>query len=187
MPGKELDISAVNESIAQVLEKNQEALSMPNKIKSLHSRNLGRAISHQKNNIDYLLGYILPLNQKQSKHLVLFNDGRIFVTIPSEKLKKEEYINNFKPNATPFRLDSLDINLVQNTYLFGAVPKCKVILKSDEVSHKKIEKLTFKALKLSQELKRERELLELNNANIAANTIDLFLNYQQAEKSNPRN
>jgi hypothetical protein len=59
---------------------------------------------------DYLIGYVLPAQSNQEKHVMIFKTGDIFVTAPPENgylHSKENYIEEFSPNDEPIKLGSV--------------------------------------------------------------------------------
>lgn len=48
-----------------------------------------------------LIGYILPVNPNQTRHLMIFKDGTMLVTEPRSSTNEVAYIGNFSPNEAP--------------------------------------------------------------------------------------
>lgn len=136
-----------------------------------------------------LVGYILPINFEQSKHVLMFNSGLVMVTEPNPRIVVRNpnlYKVEFSPSTEPLVIDSggslqRGIHVIYTGTLFKGQ---EVILRSDNPAEKDQIKLELaQAFSFAEELKRKKDAAQKEIADELINSIDrLLLNLPKKEE-----
>lgn len=168
---------------------------LPDRIAELNFQQYGRAIIVRKDyrdpeSIDKLVGYILPLQEDQGKHLIIFNDGFMLVTEPDDNStnyeKVERYKNQFRPHNDPLEFDSFsNLPKIESSFI-GPTFWGKVSLRNDNLSQQQeIAGAIRQAVIVAKELKERRLKAKVETVNLFLGEIDGLLysqpNQQPAE------
>lgn len=129
-----------------------------------------------------LVGYILPLNFEQSRHILMFKSGLIIVTEPNPKTlitNPDLYKAEFSPSREPLILN-WDSNLQRGIYdlYSGLLFKGQsVVLRSDNPTEKEqIKQALARAFSFAEELKREKDAAQREIADELIISLDRLLN-----------
>lgn len=124
----------------------------------LEFHQLGKPITrHFGTGEDETIGYMLPTNREQTKHLLIFKDGTVLVTEPDDPYEKELYIRHHQPSATPFEVNGPSLPVVVGNLKLRKLFYGKVTMDSTDPTQTEIVKGEVdKAIKIAQQLKEER-------------------------------
>lgn len=105
-----------------------------------------------------LIGYILPAQSDQNRHLVIFKDGTMLVTEPVDTGKIDQYRHYFAVSENPFTVDrGTSIPKVVASLSFVPPTGNKVLYRNDNPSDvPQIDAAREQAIQLAQGLKEQR-------------------------------
>ena len=107
-----------------------------------------------------LIGYILPVNPEQSRHLVIFKDGTMLVIEPRNTININIYKNYFYPSEAPFQKDRITSipQIVSNLSSIANPFDCHVLYRNDNPADEaQIDAAREQAVQVAFQLKEQRD------------------------------
>ena len=147
------------------------------KIDELNYQQLGRGIVVGQGENKKLVGYILPLQANQEKHLVILKSGTIFIIQPNNpsEVSKEFYIKNFSPSPESSLFPFHNIQQIERHFIEDI--SLKITLQNNNPQHlPQIYEAMDQAISLARELKEKRDQAKNESAQEFIKKIDAFLN-----------
>jgi hypothetical protein len=185
--GMHEDIERVAHEASQRLEGHFPG--MPEQIERLNAEQLGRAITlwdeHPvtKEPYEQLIGYTLPVQSDQNRHILLFKSGDIFVTDNRYRdmngTLHQRYKQHFSPNEEPLRFyKRKSIDEVINELHSSTSPwHAKIIFRNTNPSDKeRISEVMDQALSCARETKEARERAKEESTRELMRKLDAFFN-----------
>ena len=136
----------------------------------------------REENKDYLIGYILPIQVDQKRHVLIFKTGTILVTEPSTDYyegsdrREKEYREYCIPNDYPLGLSShwgKNATEVENKF-FIRTPFKVVLSNKNPNDLPKISEAMSQALSFANELKTSREKAKQDSVQDLMKQLDSF-------------
>lgn len=133
---------------------------------------------------DYLIGYILPVQADQRRHVVIFKTGSILIIEPptgmkylsSESESEDKYKRDFSPNEDPLTLSrewGKNALEVENRYFKEGIVHT-VLSNKNPNDLPKISEAMSQALSFANELKVSREIAKQESLRDLIRKLDLF-------------
>lgn len=153
---------------------------LPERIDELHFQQYGRGIATSSGSRklesmkDKLVGYILPVEENQEKHLLVFKDGDMMVVVPDKQITLSAYQSEFSPNDALKRFAGFNLSEIKHYYLTSVL--CQVILRNDSpVLQEEISKVIDQAIDVAKKLKEQRMRARDTSAKEFIQKIDQLL------------
>ncbi len=135
-----------------------------------------------------LIGYALPINVEQSRHVMFFREGLILVTEPKENNEScvKDYKMRFEPSDHPFITSAPEREFIREVISGDPDFFSRVILRSDYPEHtQRISEEMKTAIELASQLREKRNLAKQAVIKDTARQIDALLNPPQPPPDNP--
>ncbi|MDO8658946.1 MAG: hypothetical protein Q7K55_09480 [Candidatus Levybacteria bacterium] len=155
------------------------------RIDELNYQQLGRGIMIRKAERDpasqaKLVGYVLPLQSDQEKHLVILKNGTLFVIEPVHDPQMPGAIpvhkRDFSPSETRYEFPDF-YNMAEVEQNLIELPGEKISLRNDNPENlPQIYEAMDQAISLAKELKGKRVQAKKESAQTLINKLDTFLN-----------